>query len=201
MRPTRLGSWSLQGAALCGALLLLLSPQAVHSQSPSPLPPYVHDELSVKFFAPPTETELEIFEVKYRLTHVRELLAPGWHMFHIEDGADAAMKAEWVLEDPSVCAVQLSFLGEWAATTRELDESACQNPEPAPAPESPSHDARNPTERPTSRLPNSETRSSDGSDGDPGSLAGLPIATLAIFGALVGLIALRSLVRHRLARR
>ncbi len=96
MRQAPFSSRVLQGAMVCGALLLLSGAHSVQAASPSPLPPYVHDELSVKFITAPTETELEIFAVKYRLTHARKLLAPGWHLFRIDDGADAAMKAEWV---------------------------------------------------------------------------------------------------------
>lgn len=130
MQPMRSGSRVLQGAAISCALLLSLSSGRVYAEDPTPLPPYVSDELSVKFISPPTETELEIFQVKYRLEHVRPLLAPRWHLFRIEDGADAAMKAEWVGQDPLVCAIQLSFLGEWAATNRELEDTECEEPAP-----------------------------------------------------------------------
>lgn len=136
MQPMRLGRRLAQGAALTGVLLLLLDPSGTRAESPSPLPPYVPDELMVKFFSPPSDTELEIFEVKYLLEHVRPMLAPGWHMFRIQDGADAALKAEWVGQDPLVCAVQLSFLGEWAATNRDLEDTECNKPPPDDTPSS-----------------------------------------------------------------
>lgn len=192
----------VQGAVLCGALVLIAGTRLVNAQSPSPLPPYVPDELSVKFFSEPSETDLEIFEVKYRLDHIRELLVPRWHMFHIEDGADAAMKAEWVLEDPSVCAVQLSFLGEWAATRKDLDDTECQKPGPTPPSGSPSEAAK-PTavdQPPTDPLED-ETGAARG-DVEPrgGSWTPVAIASLIAIGVAGGILPLARLLRHRGAR-
>lgn len=192
-----------QGAVLCGALVLISGTRLVNAQSPSPLPPYVPDELSVKFFSEPSETDLEIFEVKYRLDHIRGLLAPRWHMFHIEDGADAAMKAEWVLEDPSVCAVQLSFLGEWAATRKDLEDTECQKPEPTPASAS-SSEAAEPTaidQPPTDPLED-QTGPSRG-DVEPGGGSWTPVAIaglIAAIGVAGGILPLARLLRRRGAR-
>ena len=198
----RLGSRIVQGAVLCGALVLKVGTRLVNAQSPSPLPPYVPDELSVKFFSEPSETELETFEVKFRLDHVRALLAPKWHLFHIEDGADAAMKAEWILEDPSVCAVQLSFLGEWAATRKDLEDTECQNPKPIAGSATPS-EAGEPTAVDTTPADALKDQSSSSRGAEPGGGAWTPVALAGLvvaIGVAGGILPLARLLRRRAAR-
>ena len=204
MRPMRSGRRALLGAALSGLLLLAATPGYAHAQSPSPLPPYVPDELLVKFVSPPTESQLEIFEITYRLQHVRPLLAPGWHLFHIEDGADAATKADWVSRDPLVCAVQLSFLGEWAATSGEMEEVECQQRRPQPsgrAPETSATSSADPRE-PLSPTPASAVTDTPGTGNTTNALlAGAAAATVLLVLASAQATRVVRSIRRRLAHR
>jgi hypothetical protein len=94
---------------------------------PEPDVDYGSDELIVEFYVDPTDHELEVFEVKYRLAfdHRFPSERPSY-LFDILDGLDARLKRTFVADDPSVCRVTLNWAGEFFATEPERPFGRCE---------------------------------------------------------------------------
>jgi hypothetical protein len=111
-------------------LLLLAGSLSAAGASPPPLVPdvdYVSDDLIVEFYVDPTEHDLEIFQVKYRLELDRRFpSARPSYLFGILDGLDARLKQRFVADDPSVCRVTLNWLGQFFATEPERPFGRCE---------------------------------------------------------------------------
>ena len=112
-----------------GAAAVVLALAALVSTGASPWPrTYTTDQLVVQFYRLPTETELGVFQAKYRLGLDHRLSDEPVYLFKILDRLDAKLKQPFVAEDPLVCRVGLRG-GSFSATTPGQPFGRCEGDE------------------------------------------------------------------------